>query len=82
MFVVYVIVDSTGCRYTGQTDNLQKRLATHNSGMSKWTSRVRDWRIVYTEEFETRGEALIREKWLKTGVGREFLDQKLSSSGS
>jgi putative endonuclease len=79
---VYVIVDSMGRRYVGQTDNLEKRLATHNAGMSKWTSRGKDWRIVHTEEFSTRREALVRERWLKSGIGREFLEEKLRSPGS
>jgi putative endonuclease len=82
MYTVYVIVDSVGCRYVGQTGDMEKRLATHNAGKSKWTSRGKDWQIVYTEEYETRREALIREKWLKSGVGRDFLNKELDSSGS
>ena len=82
MYFVYVIVDEAGRRYTGQTDDLDKRLARHNAGMSTWTSRGRGWKLVYMEELTTRREALIRERWLKSGVGRQFLDGILSSSGS
>jgi predicted GIY-YIG superfamily endonuclease len=33
--------------------------------------------LVYIEEYLTRAEAMAREKWLKSGVGREWLKVKL-----
>jgi hypothetical protein len=44
MYSVYVIVDSAGRRYVGQTDDLQTRLARHNSGMSRLTTPTLDGR--------------------------------------
>lgn len=35
------------------------------------------WRLVYNEEFQTRLEALRRERFLKSGKGREFLNKQL-----
>ncbi|HEX7343948.1 MAG TPA: GIY-YIG nuclease family protein [bacterium] len=64
--------------YIGQTQDLEKRLAEHRQGGSFYTSRSDDWELVYKEEFLTRGGAMLREKELKTGVGREFLRRLLA----
>ncbi|MBK9096905.1 MAG: GIY-YIG nuclease family protein [bacterium] len=73
-YFVYVIKSGEGFIYTGMTDNLERRLVEHNDKtLSFWTKRGTNWKLVYTEEFESKTEALKREKWLKTGVGREFL---------
>ena len=75
MFEVYVLSSSsTGKRYIGQTSNLSLRLKAHNTGESKYTKNRGPWRVIYQEEFSTRSEAMAREKFLKTGKGREFLD--------
>ncbi len=52
------------------TEDLIFRLKQHNDkSLSFWTKRGTDWELVYTEEFESKTEALKRERWLKTGVG-------------
>jgi len=69
-----VIKSSEGFRYTGMTEDLNKRLAEHNlHKLSFWTKRGSLWKLVYKEEFENKADALKREKWLKSGVGRDFL---------
>ena len=78
MYFVYVIrSESTGTIYTGQTSNLLKRLAEHNdptSYSSRFTKRVPgSWVLVYQEECATRSDAFRRERWFKTGRGRDFL---------
>jgi predicted GIY-YIG superfamily endonuclease len=45
------------------------------------TDTAGTWRLVYTEQFETRVEALRREKQLKSYRGRVFLKEKLSLDG-
>lgn len=64
--------------YTGQTDNLEKRLARHNKELPtkkiSYTSKQgNNWNIVYFEKFDSRMEAVRREKELKSGKGRDFL---------
>ena len=77
-FIVYVIESAEGLHYTGMTEDMQTRLANHNGHtLSFWTKRGTDWKVVYTEEFEVKADALKREKWLKSGVGREYLKQRL-----
>ena len=77
-FHIYVIQSLEGNRYTGQTPDLERRLSEHNSGRSHSTKHGSGWKLVYTEEFATRGEAMRREKYLKTGSGRDFLKHQLS----
>ena len=77
-FYVYVIKSREGLKYTGMTEDLKLRLKQHNDkSLSFWTKRGADWELVYKEEFDNKTEALKRERWLKTGVGREFLKEQL-----
>lgn len=80
MYFVYVIRNAEGLLYKGQTDNVEKRLLEHNSedGERRYTKRRGPWRIVYQETYETRSKARAREKFLKSGQGREFLKRVLS----
>ncbi|MFC2114465.1 GIY-YIG nuclease family protein [Bacteroidota bacterium] len=65
--------------YKGMTVNLDNRLFEHNSGKNKSTKAFRPWKLVYFEKFETRFEARNREKYLKSGIGREFIKDILAS---
>ena len=74
-YVVYVLKSlKTGKRYVGQTSNLEKRLKDHNSGLSVYTKNRGPWKLVFQEYYNSRSEAMLREKYLKTGKGRDFLD--------
>lgn len=53
--------------------DLDRRLKEHNSGKTKSNKAFIPWDIIYTEEFDSVEEALKREKYLKSGSGREFL---------
>ena len=54
-----------GSYYKGYTLNYFERLQQHNDGLSHYTIRKRPWVLVYLEKFESKKEALIREKVLK-----------------
>jgi len=78
MFFVYAIINNTGKIYIGQTSDLEKRLQRHNGILknkkSSYTSKNKGvWEILYKENFDTRKEAITREKELKSAKGREFL---------
>ncbi len=78
LYYVYVIESKEGFIYKGLTDNLERRLVEHNNkALSFWTKRGTDWKLIYNEEFDNKTEALKREKWLKTGVGRDYLKKIL-----
>ena len=62
----YIVRCSDNTLYTGWTNNLKKRLKTHNAGRgAKYTKVRRPVRLVYYETFETRGEAMSREASIK-----------------
>jgi putative endonuclease len=63
-------------RYIGYTSkDPWKRLKEHNQGGNKWTRSVRPLELIYYETYDTSQEARKREKFLKTGRGREFLSK-------
>lgn len=83
MYTVYVLFsDKYNRTYTGLTNNLERRFKEHNSGQSKSTKAFRPWRIVYKEVCQTRQEAREREKYLKSGIGRDFIKQKIRPRSS
>ncbi|EKE15706.1 MAG: Excinuclease ABC, C subunit [uncultured bacterium] len=85
MFFIYVIKnEQSGKIYIGQTNDIEKRLQRHNGILkSKNTSYTYknkgEWKVVYTEEFKSRSEAIKREKELKSYQGREFLRSKIDN---
>ena len=79
MYYVYVLwSDKLHKRYIGSTADIEKRIAEHNRGCNKFTKGGIPWILVYQEEFTSKREALKREKFLKSGVGRAWLDEKLN----
>ena len=71
---VYILFSSTFHKhYTGFTSSLEQRLLSHNELGKGWTAKFRPWVLIYTKDFNTKSEALAYEKWLKTGVGRDFI---------
>ncbi|MBT8186632.1 MAG: GIY-YIG nuclease family protein [Maribacter sp.] len=62
--------------YIGFTNNLSKRLRQHNAGKTKSTKPYLPWAILFFESFSTKKEALEREKFLKTGKGREYIKKR------
>ena len=74
-FTVYVLfAQQFNKHYVGFTSNLQPRLLSYNFFATKgFTTRYRPWKLIHTEESETKIDALKKEKWLKTGVGRAFI---------
>ncbi|MBV6646038.1 MAG: GIY-YIG nuclease family protein [Cyclobacteriaceae bacterium] len=59
--------------YVGLTNNLERRFTEHNSGKNRTTKPYGSFDLIYSEEFDSRPEARIREKYLKSGIGKEFL---------
>ena len=76
-YFAYVLQSEEGYHYTGHTSDLELRIARHKEGTTRYTKRGKNWRVVYSKEFSTRGEAMKHEKWLKSGVGRDWLRQNI-----
>jgi putative endonuclease len=67
---VYILKSKIVDRYyVGSTRNLERRLTEHNNRRRHWTSRFQPWEIIYSEECDTRSEAVKREKRLKSKNG-------------
>lgn len=66
MFYVYLIESKElGVIYTGQTNELKKRFNEHKTGLSKYTKRASDWKLIYYEAYTSRSLAIKRESQLK-----------------
>ncbi len=81
-FVVYVLFSlSSGKTYTGMTSDLLTRFHFHNLKSTKgFTVRFRPWIVVHIEYFTEKSEALLREKELKSGKGRDWLKSNVLKS--
>ncbi len=68
MIYVYILRTSSNTLYIGQTNNLEKRLKEHQSKSNKSAKYVRYFnfvKLVYSEKYNTRKEAMQREAQLK-----------------
>ena len=80
MFYIYTLRSQrNGKKYVGLTQkNVDLRLQEHNEGKNQWTRNNRPFNLVYYEEYIDENFARKREKFLKSGNGREVLKKKLS----
>jgi len=79
MYYVYILRSlKDGKHYTGYTENLERRFREHNSGKTRSTKWRRPFEIIHFEEYSTKEEAEKREKYLKSGKGREEIKLILS----
>jgi len=78
MFYVYVL-QSTNDRswYTGYTADLRKRFNEHNENKAGFTKYRGPWNIIYYEVCLNQQDATAREKYLKSGMGKRYLKNRL-----
>ncbi|MEW6067991.1 MAG: GIY-YIG nuclease family protein [Nitrospirota bacterium] len=86
-YFVYILwSESTSRFYIGHTNNLVRRIAQHNNPDyhgSHHTKRNRGhWKCVYHEQFETRSEAMAREKEIKAKKSRAYIESLISTRQS
>ncbi len=75
MWYVYIIYSEIIHKYyTGATDGLEWRLQRHNQGWGRYTKGGIPWKIVYTEKFKTKSEALKRERDIKRRKSRKYIE--------
>ena len=83
MFFAYVLQSTVAKRrYIGSSADVVQREGQHNAGLCKSTRPWRPWKVVHQEAFESRAEAMRRERYLKTGRGREELERILHTGSS
>ncbi|MCH7225824.1 GIY-YIG nuclease family protein [Verrucomicrobiaceae bacterium E54] len=71
--------ETDGQFYTGLTSDLRRRLEEHNSGEVPSTKHRTPFRLVYYEACPSRVDAAAREKYLKTGMGKRYLKNRLKA---
>ncbi|MFH1227961.1 MAG: GIY-YIG nuclease family protein [Planctomycetota bacterium] len=75
MYYVYVIQSERDKRYyIGYTSNLEKRLNSHNTGLQRWTRSRGPWKLVYSEYFINKRDAIIRERGLKNKKSHKAIE--------
>jgi len=81
MYYVYVLLsEKDGKFYTGFTDDLRGRIVEHNSGKVSSTARRTPLKLVYYEACLHRGDAVHREKYLKTTFGKQYIRNRIKNS--
>jgi putative endonuclease len=74
MYYVYAISSlNRNYIYVGLTNNIERRFSEHNTGRNKTTIPYSPFVIIYVEECSNRIEARIKEKYFKSGIGKEKL---------
>lgn len=78
MYYVYVLENKKSKRwYTGSTSDLRKRFREHNGGKVRSTKNRGVYRIIYYEACIDEHDTRSRELYLKSGMGKRYLRQRL-----
>ncbi len=78
MFYTYVLKSKIDDKlYIGYTHDIQERVREHNGGFVNATKGRRPLELVYYEACLDEGKAIAREKYFKTGFGRNFLKKRI-----
>lgn len=65
-YFVYILQSQKDSRfYSGQTNNLEKRIQDHNKGYSRYTKSFRPWKLFANKKYPSRKDAMALEKKLK-----------------
>jgi len=81
MYYVYILQSTiTGKLYKGFTNDLKRRFKEHNQGKSTSTKAGKPWLLVYYESFNNETDARREELFLKTGKGRERIQNLLTTT--
>ncbi len=81
MFYIYLLENRNDKSwYIGVTSNLKQRVKDHQSGKGGRTTRLKNnWRLIYFEGYLNKQDAIGREKFLKSGSGRNYLKKQLQT---
>ena len=79
-YYVYLLISlKDGHWYTGYTSDLNKRLHEHNHGYNLSTKHRRPFELIYYEACLHHDDAKAREKYLKSGIGKRYLKNRLKA---
>lgn len=78
MWYIYVLKSNKNNKwYTGMTNNLRKRLNEHNEGKSMFTKERGPYKLMYYEASCDKVDARSRELYLKSGMGKRYIKNRL-----
>jgi len=81
-YYVYILqsMKSNNKWYTGLTNDLRKRFNEHQSGKSTYTKSRGPFKLIYYEASLHKEDAMARERYLKSGMGKRYLKNRLKRS--
>ena len=80
-FIVYILFSETKNRfYIGFTSDMEQRIMRHNQKSKGFTGYVNDWKIVYTEKYNSKEEAYTREQQIKSWKSRIKIQKLINDS--
>jgi putative endonuclease len=81
MITLYVLRGTSGRRHVGITNDLVRRLTEHRSSDTSAGRLLGEFQVIHTEEYPDHAQARVREKFLKSGQGRKWLDDHFPKTG-
>ena len=80
MYTLYILYSKSLDRYyVGFTNDLGRRFSEHNRKKGKYTDIGIPWEIAYTEIFDSKRQAMDREKFIKSKKSRFFIIELINS---
>lgn len=80
-FYIYILhSQQLNTYYVGSTKDVSSRLERHLQNHRGFTSRAKDWKLMYHEVFDTRSEALNREHQIKSWKSRKLIEKLIKQS--
>ena len=79
MYIIQSLTD--GSYYVGHTHDLPLRVVHHNDGWTISTKAGRPWKVVYSEPYASKGEAMRREREIKRMKSRVFIERLIELAG-
>ena len=80
---LYILQSETTSRYyVGQSVNVDARVAYHNANYSLSLKNRGPWKLVYTEPYATRSEAMRRERQIKSWKDHAMIERLVGASRS
>ena len=80
MWYLYILYSKALDRYyVGYTSEIETRIARHNQGWGKFTSRAKDWELVYQEKYTQKNDAIKRESFLKRMKSRKLIEELIKN---
>jgi putative endonuclease len=80
MYTLYILYSkSIDSYYVGYTNSIERRLSEHNRKKGKYTDKGIPWQLAYAEEYNSKKEAMKREKLIKSRKSRSFIIDLINS---